>query len=72
MKGFLLRRRKELKFTAEEMARKLNSSVSRIHHYEKERRYPSAVDIWSIKEIYQMTTDELLDWLEYINKNNER
>ena len=71
MKGFLLNRRKQLGYTALEIAKKLNASVSRVHHYEKERRYPLAVDIWSLKEVYQMSNEELLEWLEYINKNKE-
>lgn len=71
MKGFLKRRRKDLKLTAKEMAMRLDSSPSRVFHYETEMRFPTAPDIWTVMLAYEMTKEELLDWLEYINKNNQ-
>lgn len=72
MKNFLKNRRHQLKLTMEELGRRMGSSKSRINNYERGVRFPVACEIWLLKQAYEMTDDELLSWLEYINKNKER
>ena len=70
MKNFLKNKRKSLGYTLEEMSRKLFVDKSTVHNYESGKRFPSAIMLHSLKQAYELSNDELAEWLEFINENN--
>lgn len=73
MKDFLRNKRKELGLTLEQMANKLNSTnLSTIYQYESGRRFPHATQLIRFAKAYQLTDEELVQWLRYINEENKK
>lgn len=69
MKDFLRDKRKELGLTLDQMAKKLNAkNIGTIYQYESGRRFPHATQLIKIARAYQITDEELIEWLKYIEK----
>ncbi|MBP3707080.1 MAG: helix-turn-helix transcriptional regulator [Clostridia bacterium] len=68
MKNLLRNKRKELNMTLEDMSKVIKIGIPTISDYEKGKKYPRAENIWRLKEAYQLSDEELLKWIEYINK----
>lgn len=64
----LKQRRKELGLTLKEMAERMNVTAPQIHHYEDYTRFPNAKEIITLRNAYQMSDEELIKYLEEINK----
>ena len=75
MKDFLKNRRKKLQLTQKEMANKMKLKGDRgdnvIHQWEIGKRLPSVTVLLDLKEAYEMTDAELLQWLKFINQNKK-
>ena len=71
MKDFLKKRRKELGLSQWQMADKLNLTSNTankvILRWEKGQAFPECSKFWDLKEAYQLTDEELIQWLKYIN-----
>ena len=61
-------KRKQMDLTLEEMSKKLNITKGALANYEKDVRRPRFSEIWKIKEAYELTDQELLDWIKSYNK----
>ena len=68
MKDFLRTRRNELKLTLDEMGKKMDVTKSAISYYEHGNRFPTIDNLWKLKKAYELTDEELWDWLKFINK----
>lgn len=72
MKNLLREKRQELGLSQSQMANKLGIKSSNGNHtvlrWEKGEVFPKAQDIWNLKICYQLTDEELVQWLRYINE----
>ena len=66
------KRREVLKINRKAMSDILNVSVETVTYYEVGRAYPKAKDIWKLKEAYQLTDEELVQWLKEISKEGDK
>ena len=66
------KRRNVLKINRKEMADRLGVSFETVTHYEQGRVYPKARQIWKLKEAYQLTDEELVQWLKEISKEGDK
>ena len=71
MQDFLRNRRKQLKLSLEDISKKTKVSTAIISQYERNIKYPTATVLYDLKEAYEMTDVELLQWLEFINQNKK-
>lgn len=75
MKDFLKNKRRELGLDQTQMAEKMritsNNGNHTIMRWEKNVVYPKATDLWDLKEAYQMTDEEFLSWMKFINQNKK-
>lgn len=66
--NILKKKRKEvLKLTLEELSKKANLSIMCLSAYENSKRHPHFTEIWNIKNLYELTDEELLAWLKENN-----
>lgn len=64
MNNILKEKRNQLNISREEMGKRVGLSVFTIKSYENGYRYPNFTDIWNIKIHYNLTNEELLQWLK--------
>ena len=65
-------KRKEMRLTLEEMSKKLNITLGALANYERDVRRPRFSEIWRIKEAYELTDQELLDWIKSYKSESEK
>lgn len=71
MKPFnpLKKKRLELCLTKEDISNKINIKLSTIKHYETGERNPTVKDIIYLCRVgYQMSNEEIIEYLEYLDK----
>ena len=72
MKNLLRSKRKELGLNIEQMAKKLGVGNTIVGYYETNKKYPRAENIWRLKEAYQLSDQELLEFLKFIHENKNK
>ena len=60
----LRNKRKSLNLTLEQMANRLEVTTVAIHHYETGKRLPRLNQVLLVARAYQLTTQEIISWLE--------
>ena len=71
MKDFLKEKRKETNLDVDGMAKRLGVSSIAIYQYESGKRFPHATQLIKFAEAYQLSDQELIQWLKYINEKNK-
>ena len=68
--SILQNKREELKYSREEMAKKLNTNVNVIGFWERLERFPKSNTLFNVILCYQLTSDEVVEYIkEVYNKN---
>ena len=68
----LKEKRKKLELTREEISKRLNVSIYTINEWECGRKIPKGCMLLDIKFAYEMTDNELIEYLKYLKqKRNE-
>lgn len=67
----LKNKRQELKMTQKEMALRLGYSLKTIEGYERGIRFPPIDKLMKIARAYQMTNEELIEYIEYCEEKEK-
>ena len=68
----LKEKRQQLKLTREEISKRLNVSIYTINEWECNRTSPKGYMLIDVAIAYEMTDDELIEYLKYLkHKRNE-
>lgn len=62
----LKRKRRDMKLTIEDVAEASGLNARTIQCYESAYRNPPAKDILTVAKAYNLTEDEIIEWLKYI------
>ena len=72
MNNPLKEKRQQLKLSREEIAKRLNTNIYNINEWECGRKIPKGCMLLDIKFAYEMTDNELIEYLKYLKqKRNE-
>ena len=66
----LKKKRVELGVTQDYLAEKIGVSKITINRWENDARIPNICDLENIIRYYQLTDEELHEFISYVNKNN--
>ena len=68
----LKEKRQQLKLSREEIAKRLNTNIYNINEWECNRTSPKGYMLIDVAIAYEMTDDELIEYLKYLKqKRNE-
>ena len=68
----LKEKRQQLKLSREEIAKRLNTNIYNINEWECNRTSPKGYMLIDVAIAYEMTDDELIEYLKYLkHKRNE-
>ena len=68
MKNPLKVKRQQLKISKEEIAKRLNTKLQNIKEWECGRVNPKSIMLIDIADAYEMTNDELIEYLKYLKQ----
>ena len=68
MKNPLKIKRQQLKISKEEIAKRLNTKLQNIKEWECGRVNPKSIMLIDIADAYEMTNDELIEYLKYLKQ----
>ena len=71
MKNPLKEKRRLMGITREEIANKLNTKLYNINEWESGRVFPKSFFLIDIANAYEMTNDELIEYLKYLKIQKE-
>ena len=72
MNNPLKEKRQQLKLSREEIAKRLNTNIYNINEWECNRTSPKGYMLIDVAMAYEMTDDELIEYLKYLKqKRNE-
>jgi transcriptional regulator with XRE-family HTH domain len=71
MKNPLKEKRRLMGVTREEIANKLNTKLYNINEWESGRVFPKSFFLIDIANAYEMTNDELIEYLKYLKIQKE-
>lgn len=72
MNNPLKEKRQQLKLSREEIAKRLNTNIYNINEWECNRTSPKGYMLIDVAIAYEMTDDELIEYLKYLkHKRNE-
>lgn len=72
MNNPLKEKRQQLKLSREEIAKRLNTNIYNINEWECNRTSPKGYMLIDVAIAYEMTDDELIEYLKYLKqKRNE-
>lgn len=67
----LKKKRQSMNISREEMANKLNTKLYNINEWESGRIFPKSFFLIDIANAYEMTNDELIEYLKYLKIKKE-
>lgn len=68
MENPLKKKRKELGISKEEMSKRLSTTIYNITEWELSRRIPKSHMLIDISEAYNLSNEELIEYLKYLNE----
>ena len=71
MKNPLKEKRRLIGMTREEIANRLNTKLYNINEWESGRVFPKSFFLIDIANAYEMTNDELIEYLKYLKIQKE-
>lgn len=71
MDDTLKNQRAKLGYSKKEMADKLKTKEITIWQYETNKRFPHPTKLWLIKDKYELTDEQFLNWIKNISKEGE-
>ena len=71
MKNPLKEKRRLIGMTREEIANRLNTKLYNINEWESGRIFPKSFFLIDIANAYEMTNDELIEYLKYLKIQKE-
>ena len=71
MKNPLKEKRRLIGITREEIANRLNTKLYNINEWESGRIFPKSFFLIDIANAYEMTNDELIEYLKYLKIQKE-
>ena len=71
MNNPLKEKRKSMKISREEMAERLGTKLYNINEWESGRNFPKSFFLMDIANAYELTNDELIEYLKYLKIQKE-
>lgn len=71
MNNPLKEKRKSMRISREEMAERLGTKLYNINEWESGRNFPKSFFLMDIANAYELTNDELIEYLKYLKIQKE-